>query len=218
MFFVAFTYILPAVTPKVEIPALTEDRVFDSITSHDFRGRIDPRLHSIELQEEIGAVKKKDATEEHKETPVPIREPANSISNEDNWHQPVQQSVAKSPTGAPLPGITRRPASSETSSQEESRVASGPPPRPKPLSIREKVDITPPAPVFRAKVIVGDFSSPKEAEMTSEILSSLHFKPFLKERNGKYVLQVASFSEAEKAKSLVEELKDRNFDARIVYE
>ncbi len=205
LFFLAFTWLLPVVTPQVEIPALTEDHVFNSITSHDFRGRIDPRLRSIELQEEIPPQKK---SQETKETPVPVKKPANTISEEDK-RTAGEKKPENIKNSIPLPGsdFTRRKA-----------VVPVGPPRPKPRAIMQKIAVTPPAPVFKAKVIVGEFSSPKEAGMTSEILANLNFQPFIRERNGKYVLQLGSFSSTDKAKDLLKELKTRNFDAKIIYE
>lgn len=197
LFFLAFTYILPIVTPRVEIPALTEDRVFDSITSHDFRGRIDPRLRTIELQAEIPAKKEK-------ETPAP--EKTNNQKNENK--------IAKKETdSAPIPGSHKK--LQDKNKEQKTTVK---PPRPKPLTVKEKVSVAPPVPVFRAKVVVGNFNSPDEAKMTSKILASLNYKPFIRERNGKYILQVGSFAEPEKAEDFVEELEERNFDAKIIYE
>jgi len=218
IFFVAFTYILPVVTPQVEIPALTEDHVFNSITSHDFRGRIDPRPHSLEEQEKITPEKKQN--EEKKEAPVPVRTPVDSISNEDQWHSEQQEKTTEEPFGVPLPGVNtgeEKKAKTQTAEENKQPFAGGPP-RPRPLALKEKVDVAPPAPVFKAKVVVGEFSRPKEAQMTSEILTSLDYEPFIRERSGKYMLQVGSFSETEKAKSMVQELKNRNFDARVIYE
>ncbi len=206
LFFLAFTYLLPVITPQVEIPALTEDHVFNSITSHDFRGRIDPRLHSVELQEEMPAEKKK-------ETPVPKKMPAGNISPQDKMNK--KQKTNKSANVAPLPG---KKLSGQTSQTSHNSINATVPPRPGPLALKEGFPIVPPAPVFKAKVIVGEFTSPKEAGLTSEILVNLNYEPFIRERNGKYILQIASFSDAQKAQALLKELKNRNFDAKIIYE
>ncbi len=207
LFFTAFTYFLPILTPKVEIPALSEDYVLDSITSQDFRGRIDPRLHSIELQE---AVTPKESNKiEKKVNASPQTEPVGSISNEDKWVNKIKEDKS----------ITEKNETSETiSAPKKNSLALNVPPRPKPIELKKKLEVSPPLPVFNAKVVVGDFSNPKEVKIASDILSSLNFEPFIREMNGKYILQVASFSDKEKAKELVEELKDRNFEAKIIYE
>lgn len=181
LFFAAFTYFLPILTPKVEIPALSEDYALDSITSQDFRGRIDPRLHSIELQEEIKPV----AAQEEKKLAPDEQKPKEKVVKEDK--------------PAPKPKITA-------------------PPRPKSIELREKVKIEAPVPVYRSRVVVGDFENPKEVKIASDILASLQYEPIIRELNGKYILQVASFADKDRAKELVKELKERNFEARIIYE
>ena len=223
-FFVAFTYILPVITPKVEIPALTENHAFNSITSQDFKGRIDPRLRSIELKEEADA-KKKQKTEK-RNPPRPTKMILNNVSSEDQGND---KKAAKVISKVPLPGNEIRYSSenkAENTTKQDSPEINNKisahipsvPPRPKPVVLKENINITPPAPVFKAKVIVGDFSNPKEAKMTSDILLNLDFRPFIRERGGKYIIQVGSFVDTEKAKGMVKELKNRNFDARIIYE
>ena len=73
-------------------------------------------------------------------------------------------------------------------------------------------------PIFQAKVIVGSFTNSTDARMTSDILASLDFKSIMRERNGKYILQIGSYADTNQAKKLVKDLKNRNFDARIIYE
>ena len=59
VFFFAFTVLLPILTPQVNIPALTDEHSMDSVTSNDFKGRIDPRLSSIEQEEDTAPPKLK---------------------------------------------------------------------------------------------------------------------------------------------------------------
>lgn len=207
LFFVTFTFILPIITPQVEIPALTEEHVFNSITSHDFRGRIDPRLHSIELQEEISSPKNKSPGVMSSKPPTPVISYPNAKLNTAGL-PPSPQKTA--PAGAPLPGAILP--------QTTSRPVFNVPPRPRPLLTRKQAVIAPPVPIFQAKVIVGSFTNPTDARMTSDILTSLDFKPLIKERNGKYILQIGSYADTKQAKKLVKDLKNRNFDARIIYE
>lgn len=215
LFFTAFTYLLPMLTPEVEIPALTEDHVFNSITSHDFRGRIDPRLHSIELQEEVGDKRKKE-----KKSPKSDKSEKNAFDNISRKAKTNKERNSGQANNIPLPGARKQSffSNPEEHSRNERRVASNTPPRPGPIKKKETVNVAPPAPVFKAKVIVGDFSSIKEASMTSEILISLDFEPFITQQNGQYALQLGSFSNTEKANALVQELKNRNFNAKIIYE
>ncbi len=225
-FFAAFTYILPAITPKVEIPALSEDHAFNSITSQDFKGRIDPRLRSIELKEETDDQNRTKTAK--KAPPRPTRMIFNNVSHEDQKHN-AEAKTTKAAAKIPLPGSeisyssenkaenTVKQDSSEINNKVSVHVPPVPP-RPRPVVLKKNIDIVPPAPVFQAKVIVGNFSSPKEAKMTSDILLNLDFRPFIRERSGKYIIQVGSFADTEKAKEMVKVLKNRNFDARIIYE
>ncbi|HSA06506.1 MAG TPA: SPOR domain-containing protein [Candidatus Gastranaerophilales bacterium] len=221
LFFVAFTYILPMVTPEVEIPGLTEDHVFDSITSHDFKGRVDPRLESIELQEELGPQQQKENEDADKDKDVKEETAAKTgetpdNEEEDQWDQQNDLMITKTPmsseeTDSSENGIKRPTA------EDNSNLANIPP-RPGHLRMQEKISVAPPAPVFTAKVVLGDFSSPKEAKMTSDILLNFNFNPLIRERNGKYIIQLGSFSDTQRASALVNELKNQNFDASIIYE
>lgn len=205
LFFTAFTYFLPILTPEVKVPALSEDYVLDSITSQDFRGKIDPRLHSIELYEEAVNIKKANNIQTRQVPAVSApKEPASITPGEEKTVLKVEKQETKQ--------------EAQKKQEEPQKVAVNIPPRPKPIELRERVKVAPPVPVYNAKVVVGDFSNPKEVKIASDILTSLSFEPFIRERNGKYILQVASFSEVGKAEALVNELKDRNFDAKIIYE
>ncbi|OGI01733.1 MAG: hypothetical protein A2Y25_06620 [Candidatus Melainabacteria bacterium GWF2_37_15] len=198
LFFAAFTYFLPIITPKVEVPALSEEYVLDSVTSQDFKGRVDPRLRSIELQEDGTPVIATDNDDEETDSDSLVsNEPDDSVSNEDSLNQDIEQ---------------QKPV------EEKREIVANVPPRPKSLDLREKVKVAPPVPVYQAKVVVGDFYNPKEVKIASDILISLNYEPFVVERNGKYILQIASFSDTTKAEALVNQLRSRNFDAKIIYD
>lgn len=217
MFFVAFTYILPIVTPQVEIPALTEEHVFNSITSHDFRGRIDPRLHSIELQEELGTLEK-----QVKKAPVPIAAKHEKPEVKAKAPLPITKLPPQQAKAVDKQPEIKVEVGQQTVAEKPATPAPSPilniPPRPKPLLVKKPTVVAPPAPIFQAKVIIGSFSDPTDARMTSDILTSLDFKPIMRERSGKYILQIGSYADTNEAKELVKELKTRNFDARIIYE
>ena len=211
LFFAAFTYFLPIVTPKVEVPALSEEYVLDSVTSQDFKGRVDPRLRSIELQEDgtpVVASGNEDA--ETDSNSLASQESSEGISNDDNWNQVTEEEeVSETQDAANI---------KQQLVQEKQQIALTVPPRPKSLDLREKVSVAPPVPVYKARVVVGDFSNPKEVKIASDILISLNYEPFIRERDGKYILQLGSFSDAAQAQDLVDQLRNRNFDARIIYD
>ncbi|NLF83209.1 MAG: hypothetical protein GX568_04400 [Candidatus Gastranaerophilales bacterium] len=212
LFFTAFTYFLPTVTPKVEIPALSEDQVFNSITSHDFRGKLDPRLHNLELQEKGIYPDSADGQEEE----------AASADSETSEEQAVNSQDSTNETGI-------REARDLTEDQEMKaeaiaepgnlkRSIPGVPPRPKMLASVENADTASVPAVFQAKVVVGSYATMREAKLISDALLSYNFDPVLKEIGGSYTLQIGSFSDINRARSLVQELKSHNFDARIIYE
>jgi len=71
-----------------------------------------------------------------------------------------------------------------------------------------------------AKVVLGSYATPMQARLVSDTLieMDLNVAPFIKEKNGRYILQVGSFSDPAKAQGLVQELKSKSFDAKVVYE
>ena len=77
-----------------------------------------------------------------------------------------------------------------------------------------------PAPALTAKVVVGYYTTPAQADVARGILmeSGLNIQPFVRKAGGAYTLQAGSFSTPDKAQSLVNELLRNNFPARIIYE
>ena len=218
VFFFAFTVLLPILTPQVDIPALTDEHSMGSVTSNDFKGRIDPRLSAIEQEENAAPPKlkmeipKKDQQiQDQQATPdqqitdgYPAsgepQEPQDSISGEENNPdyniiQP-QKTTNKALKPSTVANIPPRPQASQ---QYEGEAAK---------------------PITMAKVVLGSYSTPMQARLISDTLieMDLNVAPFIKEKNGRYILQVGSFSDSAKAEGLVQELKSKGFDARTVNE
>jgi cell division septation protein DedD len=211
LFFTAFTYFLPAVTPNVDVPALNEDQVFNSITSHDFRGKLDPRLHNLELQEQ-GVVTTENQDQQGEDvadaSANSTDETVNTNADQDTGIQEARDMNENEQVNAEAiaePG-------------KSNQGVPGVPPRPKPISYGETANAAPVPAVFEAKVVVGDFTNTSDAQMVSDALLNFNFEPVIKQRGGDYTLQVGSFSDAERAKALVQELRSHNFDAKIIYE
>ena len=208
LFFTAFTYFLPMLAPKVEVPALSDDYVLDSITSQDFRGKVDPRLKSIEQQDdnpESSQVQNRNSNIQDSQSAQPETEEVTTPSD-----QPVQDEPEDT-------GIENN-AIKEPDADIPQRVAVNVPPRPRVIELREKKTITSLTPVSRATVVVGSFANPKEVKIASDILTNLNYSPIIKERNGGYILQVGTFSDTQRAEEVVNDLKSRNFDASIEHE
>lgn len=77
-----------------------------------------------------------------------------------------------------------------------------------------------PTPALTAKVVVGYYVTPAQAEVAKGILSEsgLNIHPFVKKIGSAYTLQAGSFETKEKAQTLVNDLLKNNFPARIIYE
>ena len=80
-----------------------------------------------------------------------------------------------------------------------------------------------PTPVQRttvARVIVGNYPTPEQAEVAKSILqeAGLGVTPFVRKLNGAYTLQVATYGSKEKAMSVAESLLNQNFPAKVVVE
>ena len=240
VFFFAFTVLLPIITPQVGIPALTDQHSMSSVTSSDFKGRIDPRLKAIEEEENAAPPPKLKMeiptnTESQTENPDVIygqgsddeamtdkmQEPANSIPGEDNdYNFNIQKQI---PDNA-LQQVKSKPKTTEQPLKSAS--VANIPPRPQSLQQNQpqvastSSNNTGAVKSATIKVVLGSYSTPMQARLVSDTLieMDLNVSPFIKERNGRYVLQVGSFSDPAKADGLVQELKNKGFNASAVSE
>lgn len=237
-FFFLCTFVASILTPSIDVPALKNDPGLDSMTSEDFKGRIDPRLKSIELQEDVPPVtgnstgnpfQKKDGSETVVKDDASI-EASNDIgsefsSTEESFDTVPYNSREAENTQEPSLGPNETmPSNLPTSKPKPQPVIKTPAvskPEPKPpqnnLMLRDKINVEK-SPISMSKVIIGGYSSPIEAKRISTELmgSGLNVTPFIKESNGVYSLQVGSFSNQKKAEVLVNELRSRNMPARII--
>lgn len=223
VFFFAFTVLLPILTPQVDIPALTDEHSMSSVTSNDFKGRIDPRLSTIEQQEETAPPKlkmeipNKDTQSQDGQINInnqntdansvtdQIQEPKDSISDEDSSYN--YNIDNKTPDNAAKPIVkTAKPVS----------IANIPPRPQMPAQYAEESE----KPITMTKVILGSYATPIQARLIADTLieMDLNVAPLIKEKNGRYMLQVGSFADPAKAEGLAQELKSKSFDAKVVYE
>lgn len=87
----------------------------------------------------------------------------------------------------------------------------------------QEAPVPAPAPVVPtviARVIVGNYPTPEQAEVAKGILqeAGLGVTPFVRKMNGAYTLQVASYGSKEKALSVAESLLNQNFPAKVIVE
>ena len=226
VFFFAFTVLLPILTPQVNIPALTDEHSMDSVTSNDFKGRIDPRLSSIEQEEDTAPPKlkmeipAKDQKAQDQQGSSAQQNAANEDSVTDDPQEP-QDSIpaeANNPDYNVPDNYTKAlPPQKTPNKVVKSATIANIPPRPQPS---QQYAGETAKPVTMSKVVLGSYATPMQARLVSDTLieMDLNVSPFIKEKNGRYVLQVGSFSDPAKAEGLVQELKSKGFDARAVNE
>jgi cell division protein FtsN len=236
VFFFAFTVILPIVSPKVDIPAFSDEHSMETTTSDDFKGRLDPRLSDIEAEEDSPTAPKlkmetpkKDAKAQDVQTgleepqqeqtyqgyaePQEPQEPQDITppSEEDYYNNNIQhyENPAKRQTA---------PVTPQKNVSRTTKVASTANIPPRPQSVQQYA--APARPVSMAKVVVGSYATPMQARLVSDTLieMDLNVAPFIKEKNGRYVLQVGSFSDNSKAEGLVQDLRNKGFSAKVVQE
>ena len=237
VFFFFCSFIASMVSPKIDAPALNEEGNLSNVTSDDFKGKLDPRLRSIEMQEQTEPavtnstvvsdqlpaqqvnqnasvktdVKPKDQEQSYDELPYDSRN-SDLLGPDEDESQPVPTYTA--PKYAPPK--QEKPVQQNVAPQPQNQDAE----EDDSLILRDKVKVQNDQPVSMVKVMVGSYSSPAEARQASQELAGagLNVIPFVKERNGSYAVQVGSFSSSQKAQRLASELRKRNIASTIIQE
>ncbi len=225
------SFIIANYIPDVELPVITnEEEEVATVSSTDFKKRIDPRLQQIEssvkkpvrMQKTVSKPKKVIASvSKPKKQEVKVKN--NNNSNTNNEFMPDEilfNNTNKPAVQAPLP---------RQYTKKRAYVAPPMPPRPGIVidkkenpRIKKKMDITPP-PLPSASVVklyVGEFSNPRDAKKLSDDLtySNLNITPFIKEINGKYSLQVGTYTSKQQAEDIADKLKRRKLKPKFVKE
>ncbi len=234
VFFVAFmvffflsTIIVSLLSPSIDIPAMKNSDDFSSISSDDFKGRIDPRLKNIESQEgsanttsqealgdnaKQNADKNKSATEQFQylddgnydpDSPNAVK--YEDSNNYDNNGNPVGNSQTKTASSG---NKQVKPTDKQSVLKQGST-----------LILRDKVNEDR-VQSGMSRIMIGSYSNPDEARKASDEISKSNpnLYPFIRENNGSYSLQVGSFSDAQKAENFANELRRKNLNAVIVKE
>jgi len=237
-FFFLCTLLTKLLSPKMGVPALDNENNLSSVTSDDFRGKLDPRLKEIEKDEgpATSPVINPFDMKQQKENEINI----NNINDQGYTEPKVQQTQVEEEK---LPYDSREssvndPITNDSYDQDMDQNEGVQPPQPQPLPkkvvkqsskknagqqqdnliLRDKLKVQRETPATINKVIVGQYSDLNEARRVSQELtdSNLNVTPFIRERNGIYSLQVGTFSSSQKAAKLASDLKKRNLDTRIV--
>jgi len=229
-FFFLCTLIASVITPKLNVPALDNESNLSSVSSDDFKGRVDPRLKLIEM--DAGSP----VTPNNPFQNSPNNDPQNKTDvstmqidqgytepqNDNSYDDQLPYDSRESDTTDPAIDNTY---------QQDTEVQPQPIPQPKKaikqipnnnqqnddLILRDKVKVQH-EPSTMNKVMVGNYSDLTEARRVSQELtdSNLNVTPFIKETNGTYSLQVGTFSNPQKAAKLASDLKKRNLATKIV--
>lgn len=186
-----------------------EEEEYTTLGQHD----VDDRLKWIQYEDNntetsvskySGEIKEKDSqnkkekqkenTEEHKyaDVPIPVLEPIKLIEPE-NVLSSLKHEVNEN--------------NEETITQAIQPVANVTP-KEEPVTVTRKI----------TRVYVGFYNTREDAqESLSKITSSISgFSPYVKGMNGKYIVQIASFTDRDKAVNLKTELVNKGFSARLL--
>lgn len=223
----AFLVLATIMSPHLNIPALNDDKDNVSDTSSsDFKSRIDYRLKQIQVADGTNAMQS-NTMETNKEIPE-----EGKLQNMLSGAQKMQDDIIKvdlSTFEAPqLPNKIAAPPSPtfKNNSYTSEQYA---PPKPKALSSIQQTQQqqvpTPYVPKTQLdeaksyKLLVGNYSSPEEAQNVSDIFSSGSAgKTHIKSYNGIYCVQVGSYSDFTKAQNIANAYRSKNYKVRVVEE
>lgn len=238
-FFFLCTLLTKLLFPKMNVPALDNENNLSSVTSDDFKGKLDPRLKEIEKDEGPATSPTVNPFDmkQQKENEINV----NNINDQGYTEPNVQQTQVEEEK---LPYDSREssasdPVTNDSYDQDQDQDEDmQPQPQPQPLPkkvvkpspkknanqqqdnliLRDKLKVQHETPATINKVMVGHYSDLTEAKKVSQELtdSNLNVTPFIRERNGIYSLQVGTFSNSQKAAKLASDLKKRNLDSRVI--
>jgi hypothetical protein len=234
-FFFLCTLIASLLTPKLNVPALDNESNLSSVTSDDFKGRVDPRLKMIEMDEGPANTATNNPFQNktiNGQQPDDIN--INTLQNDQGYTEPQDQGDYADNDQLPYDSREAEDTnySADDTYQQDNEVQPQPSPQPQKtvkqvpknnsnqndnLILRDKVKVQR-EPATINKVIVGNYSDLTEARRISQELtdSDLNVTPFIRESNGTYSLQVGTFSNPQKAAKLASDLRKRNLATKIV--
>lgn len=234
-FFFLCTLVASFISPKLNVPALEEENNLSSVSSDDFKGRIDPRLKLIEMENAINRTNERKNPFNEDELQQNDVEVTN-MKNEQDYAQEKNSGTLSQDEQLPYDSresdesMTPEDTTSYQDQEYEQKPIALPqqpkkaPPKPapkkdnsEPLVLRDKLKVQKETPSV-TKVLVGRYTDLNEAKRVSQELtySDLNVTPFIKESNGVYSLQVGTFLNPQKAENLANDLRKRNLATRLV--
>ena len=223
----SFLVLAALMSPNLNIPALNDDDTenVNDVSSSDFKSRIDYRLKQIQVDDGTNKMPQNglEATKENAEE--------GKLQSILSGAQKVQDGIIKvdlSTFDTPqLPAKTSTPpsASFKNNSSTAEQYA---PPKPKAVASQSPQQQTPTPYVPKSqleqaksyKLLVGNYSSPEEAQAISDMFSTTSSagKTHIKSYNGIYCVQVGSYSDFTKAQNIANAYRSKNYKVRVVEE
>lgn len=222
----SFLVLATIMSPNLNIPALNDDAdSVNDMSSSDFKSRVDYRLKEIQMDD--GTVKPQgslDASKDPQEEGKLQSMLSGAQKMQDNMIK-VDLSTFETPQ---LPSKTP-PTQSPSFKNNASLAEQYGPPRPK--AVATQVSTLPqqaPAPYVPKnpqeelksyKILVGNYSSPDEAQNISDMFSANSArKTHIKSYNGIYCVQIGSYSDFTKAQNIANAYRAKNYKVRVVEE
>lgn len=220
---VSFLVVATIISPHLNIPALNDDtESVQDMSSSDFKSRVDYRLQEIKLDDQTPNQKMP-----QNETGDQIQEAmdtANNLVKVDlstfNTPQLPTKNYNKTPN-TPNFGNSSTQKESSTIHLQQSMSAD--------IQQKQKTSTQlqqSPAPYVpksvqnkNYKILVGDYTSPEDAQKAADILSSAStspVKPFIKSYNGLYTVQIGSYNDVQKAQNIAGSYKSKNYKVKII--
>lgn len=221
----SFLVLATIMSPNLNIPALNDDADnVNDISSSDFKSRIDYRLKQIQMAD--GTTAPSNGQETTKTNPE-----EGKLQNMLSGAQKMQENIIKidlsnldTPQFPPKNYTNQTSASKPIPSTLEQTTTS----RPKTLTMQTQSQQAP-APYIPKnpqenatsyKILVGNYSSPEEAQGISDMFSanSSAGKTHIKSYNGLYCVQIGSYSDYTKAQNIANAYRAKNYKVRVVEE
>lgn len=189
-----FTVIAKILSPDVDVTIGEDSATETKETGLGVKRFIDERLKMIQMEDNSSGASKKDE----------LKEAQYNDKAFDNYSKELEEKV-----------VVPKDNQSDDAIIEEEPIQVKTPPRPSSKELSTPFEVP-----KVSKVFVGRYSNIEQAKVAQEILldSGLDITPFVKNMGSYYTLQVGSFSSRAKAQTLVNELQQNSFPARIISE
>lgn len=190
------SYIVQSFSPDVDVAIGNNEAL--TLNDNDTEIRtIDERLKWIQMEDELPTVSIKIQKDETKKQASSIQ-----IKKETSLQKKKKEETVINKNEQPKPEIVRQKLDFRLKNVEDTQIAV--------KETRPETKVS--------KVYIGQYSSIEEAiKMQNRITTDApDTTPFIKSINGAYVVQIGSFTDRDKAISLVARMQSKGYNARVV--